>query len=98
MDYKHCAAVVAISDEDDHLVVAFRGTISTDQLVEQILGVLLGMIESPIGGEVGENNSDKVFRQILMSGFAKMRLFDSNQYKLSAIKHLQQILQHKIFF
>ena len=52
LEYRDCAAVIAVSDVDNHLVVAFRGTFETGQLLEQVLGVLTGMIESPIGGEV----------------------------------------------
>ena len=52
LEYRDCGAVIAISDVDNHLVVAFRGTFETKQLVEQVLGVLTGMTDSPIGGEV----------------------------------------------
>lgn len=52
LEYRDCAAVIAVSDVDNHLVVAFRGTFEAGQLLEQVLGVLTGMIESPIGGEV----------------------------------------------
>ena len=52
LEYSDCGAVIAISDVDNHLVVAFRGTFETKQLVEQVLGVLTGMTDSPIGGEV----------------------------------------------
>ena len=52
LEYRDCAAVIAVSDVHNHLVVAFRGTFETGQLLEQVLGVLTGMIESPIGGEV----------------------------------------------
>ena len=52
LEYRDCGAVIAVSDVDNHLVVAFRGTFETTQLVEQVLGVLTGMTDSPIGGEV----------------------------------------------
>ena len=50
--YRDCAAVIAVSDVDNHLVVAFRGTVNGRQLLDQVLAAPAGMIESPIGGEV----------------------------------------------
>ena len=52
LEYRDCGAVIAISDVDDHTIVAFRGTFETTQLAEQVLGVLLKLTESPIGGEI----------------------------------------------
>ena len=52
LEYASCGVIIGISDVDNHLVVAYRGTMNSEQLVEQLLTAFAGMTSSGIGGEV----------------------------------------------
>ena len=43
LEYASCGVIIGISDVDNHLVVAYRGTMNSEQLVEQLLTAFAGM-------------------------------------------------------
>ncbi|KAF6030222.1 hypothetical protein EB796_011462 [Bugula neritina] len=58
MDYGPCSAVVAVSSSEQHVVVAFSGTGSPVQLIEELLFGFTGMVHfEAVGGQILRYNS-----------------------------------------